>query len=1157
MTGETMKPLIYTTRCQRGAIVLMLTHMFLSPIISQTFTPVTTGSPVAELGAWRSVNWIDYDSDGDLDLFVTRGKVGGQDNVLFRNDGPPNFTFTRMSSLVISQDHEPSDGSTWADIDNDGDPDCFAVNWYNRNNLLYRNSGDGTFARILAGSLVTDGGYSETASWGDYNNDGLVDIYVSNSAGSKLNFMYKNIGNGQFSRILTGPPVTDASKSRGVNWIDYDNDGDLDIFVANEANENDALYKNMLKETGVDTFARVIGDPIVADGGSSWSGSWGDYDNDGDPDVAVINSGGEKNAFYVNNGNGSFTRDSLAAFANDPGWGASAAWADIDNDGDLDLVVSHAYAGTQVTNYLYINRLIETGVPTLQRETTGPMVTDLGYSYGLNWGDYDEDGDLDLFVARTFSENQTNAFYKNNGNSNHWLTLECRGTTSNASAIGTKIRAKATINGQPVWQVRVVEGQSGYCGQNLRAHFGLRDATSLDSLLIEWPSGAREIFTGVQVNRDLSIVENDSTPIAPVTPANGFFNSSVNLTLKWNRSLYIAPYRLQISTDSAFGGGIVLDTVVTPDTAANVWIQHPTTRYYWRVKPARSIHENTWSALRYFDNVVTFPDPPQLLFPSDLGVNIPLTLKLLWTRQMNATGYHLLVATDSLYTATLRDTILSDTSLNISGLQYLTRYFWKVRGTNIAGESPASFARSFTTIIEAPAIPLLLSPADEAIDVTFPVTLAWSSGARAEAYDIQISIDSTFVTLVVDDTALVVLTLSPIGLQSLTKYYWRVRSSNIGGKSPFSPLKNFKTILAAPNLRLPAEGAVVSTSTTFRWMTSPPAVIYRFECTRDSTFSVVEIVDSTEDTSLTRYNLQLEETYYWRIRANHTQGVSAWSVIRRFVTGAKTYTYHPTGSWSLVSVPASVPDLSTALLFPGRQSSVFEYDGAYHRVDTLTYGKGYWVKLTPLNEVVISGVERFLDTIDINAGWNLIGAISMRIPAANVVSIPGGLVTSSFFGYKGAYKISDTLEPFDGYWLKSSYAGKLVLSSQPTATDPRQIHITHTSELPPSIPGNNTDKTDLTPESFGLAQNFPNPFNPSTVIRYSLPVNSYVTLKIYSLLGQEVETLVDRIEDAGDKSVDWNASALASGYYIYKLTAISGTDSRLLFTDTKKLTLLK
>ena len=155
-------------------------------VFSQTFTSITSGSPVTELGAWRSVTWVDYDRDGDLDLFVTRGKAGGQDNVLFRNDGPPNFTFTRMSDLSISQDHLPSDGSSWADYDNDGNPDCFAANWYNVNNLLFHNNGNGTFTRITTGPVYTDRGYSETGSWADYNNDGLVDLYVANSAGSRL-----------------------------------------------------------------------------------------------------------------------------------------------------------------------------------------------------------------------------------------------------------------------------------------------------------------------------------------------------------------------------------------------------------------------------------------------------------------------------------------------------------------------------------------------------------------------------------------------------------------------------------------------------------------------------------------------------------------------------------------------------------------------------------------------------------------------------------------------------------------------------------------------------------------------------------------------------------------------------------------------------------
>jgi hypothetical protein len=474
---------------------------------AQTFTKITSGALVNDGGASRSVNWVDVNNDGFLDLFVSNGLEGGENNNLYINNGPDSgYTFRKITGSPIVFDHLPSDGASWGDYDNDGDADAVVVAWYDSINVFYSNNGNINFTNVTTPTLGSDRGYSETCSWGDYDNDGNLDLYVSNSGGDFRNFLYRNTGTGLFARITAGSIVQDQFRSRGVTWVDYDNDGDIDMFVTNENNQANNLYRNELVETGTATFTRITAGSLVTDVASSWSGSWGDYDNDGDQDVFVGTR--TNDMMYRNDGGGTFTRVTAGPHVTDGGRSACTAWGDVDNDGDLDLFVTTAYAPSPSTNFLYMNRLMESGSATFEKITTGAIVTDAGSSYGCAWGDYDNDGDLDMYVANTANEAANNSLFRNdNVNGNHWLVLRCVGDSSNRSGIGAKVRLKATINGTAVWQERVVEGQSGYCGQNLLLHFGLGNAATVDTVKVIWPSGVVDIFLNVTPDRNVTIVE--------------------------------------------------------------------------------------------------------------------------------------------------------------------------------------------------------------------------------------------------------------------------------------------------------------------------------------------------------------------------------------------------------------------------------------------------------------------------------------------------------------------------------------------------------------------------------------------------------------------------------------------------------------------------
>ena len=489
-------------------IILSLLALSSLSVHSQDFTKMTNSIVSIDSGASRSVNWIDYDNDNDLDLFISTGYRYGDNNYLYRND---SGTFTRVYDQPLVHDSLPSDGSSWGDFNNDGFTDLCVVNWWNKINLLYQNNGNGNFNFLNTSPVSTLQSYSETCSWGDYNNDGLIDLFITNSDGlNHRNFLYKNTGI-SFVKIDTGAVVSETAYSRGINWIDIDNDRDLDLFVCREGGRTNFLYRN----NGSGYFTKITNTALTSESGEFWSGSWGDYDNDGDPDLFVTNNGNQKNSLFRNDGNFNFTKIINDPLVNEIGYNAVSGWGDYDNDGDMDMFVTQAYVPPgftqKLTNKFFKNLLMETGTASFEKITSGDIVNDSGYSYGFAWGDYDKDGDLDIAVANTFSENQKNALYKNNNqNGNKYITIKCTGTLTNRSAIGTRVRVKTVINGNPVWQMREVEGQSGYCGQNLILHFGLGNASVIDSIKVEWPAGGNQFFTNIPVNRSVTVTENGS-----------------------------------------------------------------------------------------------------------------------------------------------------------------------------------------------------------------------------------------------------------------------------------------------------------------------------------------------------------------------------------------------------------------------------------------------------------------------------------------------------------------------------------------------------------------------------------------------------------------------------------------------------------------------
>jgi hypothetical protein len=472
----------------------------LLPLDVGDFTRVFNSDPVMGSRVSHGVSWTDFDDDGYYDLYLAnRATPDGQANGLFQNIGEGGFSEITTGEIV--NDISLSGTSTWGDCDNDGDLDVFVANGPNQANELYHNNGDGTFLKSSDGEIVTEIMGSPAASWVDYDNDGDLDLFVANTGNNSL---FQNTGS-SFIKVMDNAIVNESDDSYGACWGDYNNDGYSDLFVAHSGNLNNQLFSN----NGDGSFIKVENRNIVGDGGESHGGSWGDYDNDGDLDLFVPNtseiSGGD-NFLYNNNGDGTFTRITDGEIVNDGGYSYGSSWGDYDNDGDLDLYVANiSWGESPGKDFLYRNN----GDGSFTKITDCEIVDEIEDSYGAAWADYDSDGDLDLFVARAAGSGPAeNGFYRNNCNDNNWIKVDCYGRASNAAGIGVKVRIKAVIDGEPIWQMREISAQTGYGGQNcLDVHFGLGDAATVDSVVILWPSGMVQYLTDVNVNQVLTFTD--------------------------------------------------------------------------------------------------------------------------------------------------------------------------------------------------------------------------------------------------------------------------------------------------------------------------------------------------------------------------------------------------------------------------------------------------------------------------------------------------------------------------------------------------------------------------------------------------------------------------------------------------------------------------
>lgn len=446
------------------------------------------------------ISCIDFDNDGDEDMFVTNGydvsknENTPQTNWLYENR---NGTFVQLENK-LSEDKGFSSGSAWADFDNDGDLDVFVPNQLEQNNFLYINS-NGRFNLVKDSPVVTDGGLSFASTWADMDNDGWVDLYVSNGgfSGKQRDFLYRNIEGVKFEKI-NNAITADSLQSGGATFLDYDNDGDLDLYLPGEKIR---MYDNL----GGFEFRLNTSLPFTSENppGFSLSGAWGDFDNDGDLDLVQVFTGGVQNRAYENRGNGIFELVDLGPLSEDMSSSFHALWIDFDNDGFLDFLTANW--GTRPL--IYKNY----GESKFERVELSPFNEIKWHASMAASLDYDQDGDMDVVVGNWPSsrgEFEENLLYKNeNVKAANYIAIKLTGESSNKSAIGAKIEITSEDKNNGSKIIREIRSQDGWRGQSpLKQTIGLGSRQKID-IKVFWPSGKITILESQKVNQSLTITE--------------------------------------------------------------------------------------------------------------------------------------------------------------------------------------------------------------------------------------------------------------------------------------------------------------------------------------------------------------------------------------------------------------------------------------------------------------------------------------------------------------------------------------------------------------------------------------------------------------------------------------------------------------------------
>jgi hypothetical protein len=523
--------------------------------------PATSGVDVFIDGTGREdwgygTSFFDVDGDGDLDLYVAN--QNGAPDWLFLQ--APDHTFTNAAASAGCDDLGNGRAVKSADFDNDGDQDFFLGN-FGGPNRLYRNNGNGTFTdvadAVMASATLTFGG-----AWGDYNRDGWVDLYVVNRG--ERNQFFVNNGDGSFTERAVELGIDNWNTTTGRAllglesvWFDYDNDGDVDLYLSNDKQGGNRLYRNNDDGTFTDVSVASRSNVIL----DSMGVGLGDYDGNGYVDIYLTNTVGLlsiKNVLLRNNGDGTFDNVATALGVHVAQFGWGCAFLDFDNDMDLDLYVVNwdlQPGNIAAKNVFFRNN----GNATFTNVTDQLGVGDTGPGYGLAIADYNDDGFLDMFVT---NNGAPSVFYRNVPTGNRWLKVKTIGIQSNRDGIGARVKVTA---GSVTQFSDVSGGQSYLCQPSREVEFGLGGFNTASRVEIHWPSGIVDRYDDVAANQTLVAIEGAAEALIVTLSAAVVVDGGVRVAWTASREAGLEGFRVYRRVDGGAKTVVSGESLLAPD----------------------------------------------------------------------------------------------------------------------------------------------------------------------------------------------------------------------------------------------------------------------------------------------------------------------------------------------------------------------------------------------------------------------------------------------------------------------------------------------------------------------------------------------------------------------------------------------------------------